>query len=597
MSNRIENRIVLGSLRYKSAPDTTLMIKVPFVQSSKNIVEYDRTSDIALEQVFDDERQKSTFFRPSAKYTFIFKNSYSGTTTYTPFENNLYYTNEEQAAASQCLGNSIPWEGLPQYNEFDFIRNDYNVQGYTQPPNEHILFTPKSASTYNWGYYMSYPYQNDYTKKLQAIIRVSGLPANTSFNWIVSDGIPFVILNKTFLGRNIVSLWSPIKHGMSVGEYVKLNFSYNDGQNLIDTFQVYSLGDETVFSDGYVVNIINPGFIGNTFNDGVQGTYKRVINLLNQNETTSEYYVRQHKILTSINDAVLVKSGFEENIFNNNRKYEIAVLTPNNIARVSTKEGSKSYTLSFNRDIDLTNLVDNQKRPVTELFYTTVWKGYFGWTFGLSNGQGGFYGLKQGYEFNLPYIPSTTNTTPWWVNNNANSDTNFPINSYNTVVGGLGKTFTYIENLNVGDIMDGDICEWNFYELKERPISTLYHKIKFNPIVFQIGPNSQNPYGYYYQPHFGVNVREYSDYIEDGNPAEIEGIPNYAYYSVNRSLFTWRDIYSYGFIDSNGIGVNFPFMNGKHHPYRDIIFRLIPEGTNLREFNQIQQLPTIDGCE
>ena len=87
MSNRIDTRIVLGSLRYKSAPDTTLMIKVPFVQTSKNIVEYDRTYDITLEEVFNNERQKSTLFRPTAKYTIIFKNSYSGTSNYEPFIN------------------------------------------------------------------------------------------------------------------------------------------------------------------------------------------------------------------------------------------------------------------------------------------------------------------------------------------------------------------------------------------------------------------------------------------------------------------------------------------------------------------------------
>ena len=35
----------------------------------------------------------------------------------------------------------------------EFIRTDNNVVGYTVPPNNHINFVNKSASTYNWTHY------------------------------------------------------------------------------------------------------------------------------------------------------------------------------------------------------------------------------------------------------------------------------------------------------------------------------------------------------------------------------------------------------------------------------------------------------------
>ena len=94
-------------------------------------------------------------------------------------------------AALQCQtnANAVSWSGLPQYNEFDFIRTDYNVSGYTQPPNNHISFTNKSASTYNWNFFVSYPFQNDFTKQLSAIDGNSG----QVFNWTSGDGIPFII--------------------------------------------------------------------------------------------------------------------------------------------------------------------------------------------------------------------------------------------------------------------------------------------------------------------------------------------------------------------------------------------------------------------
>ena len=75
MGNNKDIRIVLGVLRYKSAPETTLALQVPFVQTYKQKTEFERSIDITLTQVYDDERQKSTLFRPAAKFSIIFKNS------------------------------------------------------------------------------------------------------------------------------------------------------------------------------------------------------------------------------------------------------------------------------------------------------------------------------------------------------------------------------------------------------------------------------------------------------------------------------------------------------------------------------------------
>ena len=103
MGNNKEIRVVLGSIRYKSASDVDFGIKVPFIQTTKQIVEYDRNVDLNLQQLFDDERQKSTIFRPSCKFLFVFKNSYTGTSTYQPFRNNLFYVNAEIDAQISAL--------------------------------------------------------------------------------------------------------------------------------------------------------------------------------------------------------------------------------------------------------------------------------------------------------------------------------------------------------------------------------------------------------------------------------------------------------------------------------------------------------------
>jgi hypothetical protein len=602
MGNVIDTRVVLGSLRYKSAPDTDLSFKVPFVQTQKLLTEYDRSIDVSLAQVFDDERQKSNTFKPACKFSLIFKNSLAGRTNYVPFENNLYYLNAQEAAIQQCATSSsaVAWTGLPQYNEFDFIRTDYNVSGYTIPTTifpPHVQFIPKSASTYNWNFFLSYAHENDYNKQLEAIEGTT----NTPLTWRVSDGIPFVIQNTSYNGADLISFRSPIKHGLSIGEYVKIKFdsfpSYT-GITELDTFEVYSLGVQTFGSDEYVFNIVNVGFTGTTFNNGRTGTAKRIIDINNISDTMSEYYVRRHRLLTNVDDAIMTKAGFEENIFGTVKKYESSGFTPNRTARVSIKEGSQSYTLSFNNDIEIGDLLDNHRRPLTELYFTVVWKGYFGWM--LRDLPGG--GLKEGWEFNLP-LKNDNTPSDWWVRTNSNSDTNIPINTYTTPYGGgLGPgstdlVFCYLESLGVDDELNGDICEWNNYEQLERVISKYYHKLKFNPFAFSTQPPPwENTYGYYYQPHHALTIRVFSDYVEEVDTTQINQIPNYAYYSTSRQTFRWRDLYTYGFVDSSGLGVNYPFLNNSHYPFENYIFRIIPEGTNYVEQTIIQE-PIIDNCE
>jgi hypothetical protein len=381
----------------------------------------------------------------------------------------------------------------------------------------------------------------------------------------VSDGIPFRIKNATINGLNIKELWCPMKHGVNVGEFVKFKPPFN--YNGIDTFQVYSIGTGAIGSEEYVVNILDPGFLSGSFTQGTTGVFKRLILNDGTNETLSEYYIRQHKIMTNPGDVVLTNAGFELNSFKDTFKFERDIYTPNKINRVSLKEGSQSYTSAFNIDFDFNGILDNQKRPVTELFFTTIWKGYFGWT----------KKLKQGYEFNLQKNPSNNQPTNWWTETNSDSDiTTLTTSSYTTLppngVNDLGVpyNFTYTNSLFSGDTLDGDICEWNNYTLNETVLSINFHKIRFNESVFNISPEfPNNPLGYYYQPHFGIKIREFSDYIEEGDPKEVVDVPNYAYFSTNRNTFVWRDLYPYGYIDANDNGVDFPFLNGKHHPYRE----------------------------
>ena len=111
--------VVLGSERFKSSQNTNLSLDVTLNGNQKEIIEFDRNVDLSLQIVFDEERQESTIFRPTTKIVFLFNNSYSGSTSYVPFRDNLYYTNAVANAITSSGNPNAPWDGFPQYTEFD----------------------------------------------------------------------------------------------------------------------------------------------------------------------------------------------------------------------------------------------------------------------------------------------------------------------------------------------------------------------------------------------------------------------------------------------------------------------------------------------
>jgi hypothetical protein len=565
MSNYL---IVPSNLRYKGAPSVNEQIAISLENQSQQITEYDRSSTVSLAQVYDDERQGCTVFRPTFKVTYLYDNTYTGTTGYLPFQYNLYYT------APEASKQSTKWQGFPQYYEFDFYRPDVGDQ--------HFNYKAKSAYTYNWTYYLTYPYNNNYDKVLTYFSNNTN-----SVNWIAKNGIPFSITNTSQNGNGLVSFTCIAPHGLTIGEYVELSLVYRNS----NLFQVYSLGNGLLDSDVHIFNLLNIGYTGTTFSNGKTGTFKRVINPDNLTETKSKYYIREQKVLTNLTDLEVTKAGFEKNVFTEQRKLEYSSITPNNLTRISQKSSSNAYNMTSAYDLDFASLKDNQKRPISEINLTIINKGYSGYFNQPSNG----IGLKQGWGFNL-----SKTTNPWWNLNEQRSNTNIPVSSY-TLTSGETKTFYYNLDLKRGDTIDGDFCEWNDYEQIERVVSPYYHKLKFNQTVFQTTTvATTNSPGYYYQPHNKMTIRVFSDYVETGDVEFVDQVPEWSFYSTSDRQFRWRDLYTYGFRDNLNRGVDYPYINTAHYPFSEIVFRLIPEGINYNEnLNgfDFSFKPLIDECE
>ena len=557
--------IVKPDLQYKAAPNTDIGIQTELLQTQSEVVDYDRTVSLNLITVFDGERQKSTTFRPTIKISYLYENNLVGYTDYDVYKNSLVYVNPEISVINGS------WSGLPTYQEFEFIRTDID--------NKQIPFVTKSASSYNWNIVMSYPYENDYNVPMQYFFE-----NGTSINpWKSGAGIPFYIVLGSERGLPVVQFNCPVEHGLLEGEYVELPFTYND----VNTFQVYSLGNGTLGSDVNIFNLANVGFTGTTFNTGVTGVFKRIIDVNNSGETKSRYYVRIHKIITDPHDSIITMNGFELNSFNDEGVYQFSSLTPNKIGRVSAYQSSKTYNVTLAHDLSIINQQDNNKKPLTQIFATFQFVGYMGW----------FNQLRRGWKFNM--LPGKTNQ--WWsTTNNYSLETN-DITGYTRTQGNQVYNFTVNLPRTSGDTMYGDWCEWNEITQTERVISPYMQKLTYYQKGFTVPTTATtNPNGYYYQVHNPITLKVFSSYLETASNNLVEDVPAWAYFSNNLQQWIWREIYTYGYIDSLERGVDYPFLNETHYPFDNLQFRLYPEGASFditQLYPDVVVDPIIDGCE
>ena len=67
-------KIIPSDLQFQSAPSVDQKITVTLNESPKTLVEYDRTSNVSLAQVFEDERNDSAIFRPTFKFSSLYEN-------------------------------------------------------------------------------------------------------------------------------------------------------------------------------------------------------------------------------------------------------------------------------------------------------------------------------------------------------------------------------------------------------------------------------------------------------------------------------------------------------------------------------------------
>lgn len=579
--------LIPSAQQYKSAPANDQEISISLEEKQQELTEYDRSSTVSLADVYDSERQGCTIFRPTFKISYLYGNVITGTTEYLPFKNNLFYV-----GADASIQNNV-WKGFPQYYEFDFFRNDST--------NSHIDFKPVSAYSYNWSFAITYPHKNVDAKMSYLA------PDGVAINFSASTGIPYIIKKKKINGKPLIVFECPVPHNLTTLNYVLLPVTFNN-KNI---YPIYSLGDEGYGSEIYKFTIYDIGY-GTAFTENDLGTFKKVVDPLNIEETTSIYYCREHKVLVTNDDMNVVKAGYELNGFNPDKKLEYSALTPNNVRRISIKNATNSYSVISKKDIVITGITDNNGLPITKVFYTLINKGYAGYFNKPKIPNQNRGGLKMGWDFNI----SSGGTNNWWTDTNLDAVIPLRVGSYQqsnsggvggkagkTGVGGSsnnGASFTFYYNLplTTDTTLIGDFCEFNKFTQSEFVISENYHKINYNQSVFPTSSTPENSDGYYYKPHYEVELRVFSVYVESFNGASaIDNLPNWAYYSNKYNKWIWRDLYEVGFIDQDGNGVDHPFTNDASYVFDNFIFKLIPEGRTNKGFTEVIYQPLSDDCQ
>ena len=383
---------------------------------------------------------------------------------------------------------------------------------------------------------------------------------NNGLGISLKDGIP--VIEKFVVkinGRDYTGFRTAFNHGLTEDSNIDfLKFIDNTSNNQLklgESYRVFKLGNQT--NDNklrtFVVDI-NPNYI--SFSIGVS-TIKRVVN-----GKPSNYYIREFKSLTSSDykDYDLYPAAFGKTYFSDNLA-----------------------AFNFKKDIDVKNLTDNLKRPISEL-YLTIIKNDNDTDITSINSK---YWLEKQKTLPSPY------NNRFWTKISAgydlenNQNINYNIRAYGDT--NYVHNNVWFDNIDeTDDIFDGDIVEYNEYEYNERTLEIVYHRINTSYREFYSKLNTtqkDKKEGYIYSPFSKIQIREFSNYIHPTvdlesiikkynitNPEEIKElkksfkIPEYAT-EISNNVYKWRDILDIGDTDSTGNGVDYPFESGAHYIY------------------------------
>jgi len=252
----------------------------------------------------------------------------------------------------------------------------------------------------------------------------------------------------------------------------------------------------------------------------------------NVDSTGSGQYIRMFDVIAKLENFDVFPAGFSNNVY-----------------------GEQTYSFNINKDIDVSTYVDNFNFPLTELFIYLVYK----------------------KELNGELLSEGMFNTIWDVT----QQTKFK------------QTFSPV-TLNIGDVVYGDLIEYNRNEFTQTEITNQTHYIWTQYRDYASQPIKRLYWKY--NPFISIRLRYLSNDLDKANINDtsyelVTSIPDYATLIDNNGNYLWRSILPQGYIDPlTEIGVDYPFVNKKRYLFTNIVFDIIPDLDDINTrtvFNEI----------
>lgn len=531
MSDRFKHR--LHETESQRAVNVDGNSKIGLEQSNRTLPVGDLNRVLDVGEQFNNERQNSTCYRLSGTINPMFTNILFNSTGKNSFETLLVNTDFRDEGYPQ-LG--LSYTGKRDLTYAGAIKKhlinqdgwmgyfDPNVTGKTiclfndmEPSRKLFELSPQNKKK-NWELTVTYP----------------ALSADT---YMTQNGLLVIEATPVYIGnRPMVAFSTPVKHGLSQGDTVRIK-----GLNtaaLDDDYIVVRIGQSNgdLIDYSFVIDVPHTTNITNN---------SRMIRMFSDEET--QYYFRKFKRIGTATSSAMINNDYDMYPL----KFSKSLFNDKNVQFV------------INEDIDISNTYDNLNRPLSELYLTLIK------TNSDQNDKVGpnFTDIQSGIE--MPFIGNTSS---------------FPtrVPDIRRIHNGATSHTPLDNNVTISDNeFYGDVASYNKYDVKERILGEVRHRFNTpnreanltisdptgNETPINMGERQE---GYFYKPHHLIRIREFSNYIEQGD-VSTGGIPYYAE-DLGDGRWLWRDLLDIGFSDVSNTPLDYPFLNGCHYIHRNYCF-------------------------
>ena len=558
-TNRVKYR--LRSTESQTSVNTDTFINVQLQGTERLLPTGEINEVVDSGVVFNNERQSTTKYRIIGTVKPIMSNvlfNYEGAHSWLTFDGDEFkddpYSNEDIGTTGLTFPQSYTEHLKEKDGWFGYYDPNFVSAGacdfVTMEPQKRRFSMERDVlnnNLKNWELTVTYPWSADTTHFL-----VRGTTA----------GLKIVGMDSVNIGGRWVIVFStPVKHNLNTGDRVRIEGlllpAFDGDYRVIRT----GLDDGTNMEYYFSVNIgYHPGsLIIQPVNSGLEVTFDtRMKRLVAGQEST--YYLRLFKKITTVN--ANINNGIIEN-----DDYEIY---PTAFAKTIYRDEVSQFVV--NEDIEVKDLTDNLDRPLSEIYITFI------------KTKGGYFtDIKSGLECGM--VEGVSSDGYW--------DSDMPdIRAIHNDVGQITGTppptapqqnpfespLPLEANVSVNaDYFYGDLVEYNRFECLEYVLSEVGHRFNTESrenISVYVPPYPAGPRleGYFYLPHHRIKIRDFSNYVEQGDENTF-GIPGYAE-DLGDGRWLWRDLLDIGINDGQYTTLNYPFLNGAHYLYQNLCLPL-----------------------